>query len=249
MTQKSNPASQNQDNAHLKARISMSVYLVYTLTLISLYNLTIEIVQRYEHQLETSTYITIIVLLVFAGALFIMIKQMHLPLVNFGFSLKNLKPAMRESLLWTFLFCFFLLLGKLMFIHLTQRFSGFPVFDLPETTQKIHYFYMSDQNTFETWFLSGILYIIFAPIQTFIIQGAIQSPLIHLLRLRNSVWVAVLLSTFIFAAIHVDLSYVHAYAVLLPGLLWAILYTRHRSLLPVAVSHAIIGIWAFWFLG
>jgi membrane protease YdiL (CAAX protease family) len=35
----------------------------------------------------------------------------------------------------------------------------------------------------------------------------------------------------------------------LPGLFWGWLYSRHRTLIGVTISHILIGAWIFYFVG
>ena len=96
------PLTSNPGISHLKARISMSVYLIYTFALFSIYNLIIELVLRYKNETASTTYITVVVIVIFALVFFTMIRHMKLPLSKFGFNLHNIKAAIYESLLWTF---------------------------------------------------------------------------------------------------------------------------------------------------
>ena len=60
---------------------------------------------------------------------------------------------------------------------------------------------------------------------------------------------SLVLANALFAAIHSHISPWTVLMVFVPGLVWGVLYARHRSLLGVAVSHAIVGIWTMRVLG
>ncbi|MFQ6275716.1 CPBP family intramembrane glutamic endopeptidase [Coxiella burnetii] len=82
-------------------------------------------------------------------------------------------------------------------------------------------------------------------------RGSLQSSFYHFLTgsVQKRRWYAIIVSNFLFSFTHLHLAYAFAYAVLLPGLFWGWLYSRHKTILGVAVSHILIGIWALFILG
>jgi len=232
---------------HRKARIELGLYLIYTSALLGFYNLTIELLDKIFKFTGATTYGTILTLIFYSCAFLIMIKHMKLPLSKFGFRLGNhVKKDIIEALVWTVLFCIFLTGLKFLLIRTVTVLSILPLFDFSLNSFAGFRVY---QETTPVWFFSGFLYLLFTPAQTFIMQGAIQSPLIFLLESKHATWISILLSTLMFGALHIDLHLVYAYSVLLPGFMWAVMYARQRSLLGVTLSHAIVGLWAFWALG
>ena len=231
---------QLEDNIiiELQRRVALSRFTIYMLILLPIYNIFIELIdtQLILSNLPT-TFITSTELVFFAGILYAMIHQMKLPLALFGFNLNNAKKNIYESLVWSLIFCFILLLFKWFLINYVSSFAGLSLF------------YHNVKFSNAIWILSAFIYVFFVVAQVFIMQGALQSSLIELISLPYATVFSVIIPTIIFVSLHIDLNIIYAIAVLPPGLFWAILYNRQRSLLGVTLSHMIIGIWAFWFLG
>lgn len=240
------PPHYNIGLSDAKARRAMSIYLVFTSTLLGIFNLSIELVQQVFKFTSSTTYGTILTLFFFTVMFIAMIIKMQLPWRFFGFRLGNLKKDIPEALLWTILFCVFLLLLKFWLI---TQFLLFKNKNLFVFTSESFFSIPPYLHGYYSWFFTGLLYVLFTPLQAFIMQGAIQSPLMFLLDTKNAGWISVMVATIMFGAFHIDLHLVYAYSVIIPGFLWAILYARQRSLVGVTLSHAIIGMWAFWGLG
>ncbi len=62
-------------------------------------------------------------------------------------------------------------------------------------------------------------------------------------------WRSVVVSSVVFAAMHVHLSIWFAMLALVAGLFWGWMYQRERSYWGVAASHAVIGVWAVYLIG
>lgn len=222
--------------AEANSRLKISIFIVYSLILLAIYNLAVEFITYFKHSVTYSTFVSGGVLLLFAACFFVMILHMRIPLAEFGFNLRNWKKNLIESLLWTFYFCVGSLLLKLWLTKNVFIFSHIPFL-----------FHKEKYGMNSIWF--ALAYAFFAPIQEFFIRGAIQSSLLKLLKIRQAIFFSVIISTLIFAAVHIDLHFFFAIAVIPPSIMWSIMYARQRSLLGVSISHALIGIWAFWFLG
>ena len=167
---------------------------------------------------------------------FFMMKSLPLPMKDFGFQVKKPVRYIGESLLISVCLCLLLLAMKWLLIHCTQTFSLMTLF---------HKNTDIDPNL---WFFSGMCYFIFAFFQVFITQGAILSPLIHFLNVPHKNLISVITTGFVFSLFHVDLSITFALVSIPLSMFWSMLYLRHRSLLTVGLSHALIGIWAFYFM-
>lgn len=84
--------------------------------------------------------------------------------------------------------------------------------------------------------LAWLLYAPWAVLQQFVFQYYLLGRLLALL----PVSAAIALSSLAFASVHYPRLPVMA-VTLLAGGVWAVLYRRHRALLPLAVSHALLG--------
>jgi membrane protease YdiL (CAAX protease family) len=62
-------------------------------------------------------------------------------------------------------------------------------------------------------------------------------------------FLAILVANLVFSMTHVHLSTFFALLVFVPGLVWGWLYSRHRTLLGISVSHIVVGLVAFSIVG
>jgi membrane protease YdiL (CAAX protease family) len=88
---------------------------------------------------------------------------------------------------------------------------------------------------------SYIAYLVVAPLQEFLTRGTVQSTLQRLFVGRHNNLLAILVTSFLFGALHVFSSINLAVAALLSGFLWGWLYSRQQNLIGVSVSHFLIG--------
>ena len=99
---------------------------------------------------------------------------------------------------------------------------------------------------------SFVTYLLVAPLQEWVARGVFQTSLEKLLG-QNKGWLAVLLSSLVFATLHLHLNPILSIVSLVSGLIWGWMFLRHRSLVGVSVSHfllgnliALLGLWALW---
>ncbi|HEY2944108.1 MAG TPA: cyclic nucleotide-binding domain-containing protein [Vicinamibacteria bacterium] len=94
-----------------------------------------------------------------------------------------------------------------------------------------------------------LAYLVLIPFQELIYRGGLQGGLEHFLVGRGRTWKAILGSNIIFSAAHLYISSGLSVAAFFPGLFWGWLYSRQRSLVGVSISHIVLGLWAFNFVG
>jgi len=89
--------------------------------------------------------------------------------------------------------------------------------------------------------ISYITYIVVAPLQEFVSRGAIQGSLEKLLDVRSKGFVSILVTTMLFGAIHVMISFNLAIASIIMGWIWGWMYHKQQSLVGVSLSHFLVG--------
>jgi membrane protease YdiL (CAAX protease family) len=107
----------------------------------------------------------------------------------------------------------------------------------------------SQTDSFEVKFLVISLYLVCVPIQELVVRGALQSTMQEVLVGRYNTFWAIILSNLLFSDVHTYISIGFGLLVFLPGLFWGWLYSRHRNLIGVSVSHIIVGAWAIFVVG
>lgn len=91
----------------------------------------------------------------------------------------------------------------------------------------------------------GILgvYLIFAPLQEFVVRGFLQTTLRTFFRGPRRVFWAILLSNMLFEIFHIPAGIGLSLGSFFLGLFWGWLYERQKSLLGPSLSHYLIGSW------
>jgi membrane protease YdiL (CAAX protease family) len=220
------------NDEEIRKNRALGVYCIYILIMLSIYNLLIEVLAVLGSSADDTVYVTSVALLVFLGLFITMIKNTGYPLKTFGFNTRNWFKYILEAIGFSLLFCAFMTLIKWYMIVKLPLFSEFTLF-------------RHDEVGIEKLALLTLAYALFTPIQAFMMHGATQAPLLEFLPTPNRKPLSVLVSSLLFSAVHVEFNIVFALFVFIPGLCWALMFLRQRSLIGVSVSHAIIGAYAF----
>ncbi len=226
----------DENDILIKRHNALGVYCVYILIATSIFDLTIEVTGRISNAFHTSTFFTGVSMVIYSLFFARMIKKTGYSLKTFGFTTERLPRYMLESVVLSIIFCFIITGFKWILISYTESFSHLSLLHRPN-------FGNSDLN----W-LVPLLYVLLVPIQVFLSQGVVQSPLLQFLPHKNRNWISVLVATLLFAAFHIELNMIFALGVAIPGLFWATMYLRHRTLITIIGSHIIIGLWGLFCL-
>jgi membrane protease YdiL (CAAX protease family) len=153
-----------------------------------------------------------------------MIINSRLPLKDFGITLAGWKRSSLESMAVSGMVIGLLFLFK---IFVNKYYPG--IFN---ETQLVCWQYFN---------FSYIVYLVVAPLQEFITRGTVQSTLERLFVGRNSGFLAILVTAFLFGSLHVYSSLNLAISAVLTSLLWGWMYNRQKTLIGVSLSHFLIG--------
>lgn len=88
---------------------------------------------------------------------------------------------------------------------------------------------------------SYIAYLVVAPVQEFLTRGGVQGTLEKLLDSRYNRFLAILVTTFLFGALHMMISLNLAIVSFATSLLWGWMYQRHGNIWGTSLSHFLIG--------
>jgi hypothetical protein len=223
-----------------RRRLSFGSFVAFLIGSVTLYAFLLRIILGSMFGKIDSTFITVGILVACLVIYVPMIRMSGFPASTYGLTLRDWRPALTESLVWTAVFLAAITLLKLIALQLVPGWQGQPLFSM--------YGFTRYATIGEALGLMA-MYVIFSPIQEFIARGAMQSSFHEFLSgPRSALW-AVLLSTLMFTQIHLHLTPGYAIAVFFPSLFWGALYARHRTLVGVSVSHILIGIYVAFFLG
>ncbi len=172
------------------------------------------------------------------AALWIMLS-LKIPFREFQLRINVSAKEWKVTLLSALFICLGLLLVKFLAVEIF--FVGSPIFDTDQ---------LFSQDSTDVVIYCMLLYLIFCPVQVFIVNVATQNVLLYLFANKKYIHViSIVCSTLLFAAFHLVINWLLAVFMLFFGLYWSILFYRHRSVLTIAVSHMIIGTFGFYCLG
>lgn len=229
----------------LEKRYVMSIFSVRMLILLSLYTLSLNIIEASQRYFQSRTLISVGLILVFVFVLFSIVRSSGYPLSFYGFRADNLYKNILEAILYSIPVMLLILIGKWLAIFMEPAFNHIPLFD-PSSIFK-----NGATFTLRIYLLSLLLYALFCPVQEFLVRGCVQTSLQTLFEGSPGQikWKSIIVSNLIFASAHSHTSTEFALMAFLPGLFWGWMFYRQKSLIGVSISHIIIGVWAVFIVG
>lgn len=241
-----------------------SLALLNTTIVLGIYIWLLHLAITVEKVLPSTAPITFGLLIIFFGMLTILIVRGNFHHQDLGLTLTDWRASVRDSLKWTAVFMAILVLFKYILISTIPRFSYEPLFNPFDA--------LRDNKNLLFLIFMGFLYCIVAVIQEILTRGFVQntvseyfkeSALLKLfqssflvsesaenIKISNKAkWQGIIFANVLFSAMHLHVSYTLAALVFIPGLFWGWLYSRHKTLIGVCLSHIIIGIWVGYILG
>lgn len=219
-----------------ETRAEMGRFMTRVLTGTCLYMFALGVMQPLKGLVADSTVISAVILLCFAGALFVNIRTSMFPLSAYGFTLRAWRPAVREAVLFSLPVLALIVLLKWVLIQTLPALAGAPLFG---------WYRHTGLGTGATLAVL-VAYALFVPLQEMVARSGIQSSFMMFLRSRRKVAMSIFMSTLLFSATHLHTSATFAALAFPVGLFWGWLYSRNPTLVGVVVSHLVIGIWAIF---
>jgi CRP-like cAMP-binding protein/membrane protease YdiL (CAAX protease family) len=217
-----------------RKRVEMGRFMSRVLIGTCLYMFALVMIEPLKVLVPDSTVISTVILLCFAGALYLNIRTSMFPISAYGFTLKDWWPAVREATLFSLPILALIVLLKWVLIQNSPAFAGQALFGFYE---------YAGLGTSATLAVIAA-YSLFVPIQEMVARSGIQSSLMMFLRPRHRVSMSIFMSTLLFSSTHLHTTTEFAVMVFPVGLFWGWLYSRHPTLVGVVFSHWLIGIWA-----
>lgn len=231
-----------REAAENQRRLAMGHFLMWIVVGMSLYTLSLGVTLSVTDNLMLASVCTNSVILVSIFAMWRMVSASPYPKSTFGLVIhENWKQEVVEALAWSAGLMLFATLAKWAVVTFNPSLSHVPVFDSP---------FMGTRPLRNIDYVIAVTYFLLSPVQEMIARGCLQSSLTVFLEQRPAhVLQAIVLSNLIFAANHAHLSPWFTVMAFAPGLVWGVMYHRQKSLLGVAISHAIVGTYALKVLG
>ncbi len=212
-------------NAQLQNIQNESSFVFNSLLLaLCAYSFFLAVLQRYQGNAMMPTLITAGFSGLFLVISVLVIWKTRLPLSFFGITFKNAKISLWESAWVTAVVMFILTLAKMWAVKNGDVFHDAAIID------------------WNLWGISYGTYIFIAPIQEFVSRGVLQSSLER--SLSDSRWrsfLAIVISSCVFGSFHIFYSLGLALLTVVSGFLWGYLFSRHRNIIGISLSHFVIG--------
>jgi len=218
-------------NAHIAAlnnvRVQLSSLFVSIVLLVSSYTFALGVIASEfvlkQHFFKIFTRYPIVEII----SIFIILRMMFvskLSLKDFGVTLTGWKRSIVESLI-----------VSAVFIGLLAYFKHWVCAHHSGVFKENHIFSLSYFN------ISYVTYILIAPLQEFVARGVVQGSLERLLDTRYKGFVAILVTSFLFGALHMAHSLNLAIASFISSWVWGWMYCRQKNLTGVSLSHFLVG--------
>ncbi len=230
-----------------KLRRNLSRYLSVLVMCLCFYTFALDHIKSLNHMASSSSYVSSGLLLIFMGALVYLTMGSGYPLSVFGLTLKNWRRSMREGFLFSLPLMAGLLLVKWLMTLYVPGYEHVPVFDLHAgINEAITHTPMGNA----VWWQTLVVYsLLLAPLQELISRGGLQAALSMFLTFKYRNVVAIVLTSMMFSTTHLAYPIHIVLLSFMGGLFWGWLFYRHKSLIGASISHIMIGLWVFWFLG
>jgi CRP-like cAMP-binding protein len=218
--------------------ISLTSFIIFMLGIIG------QLKYYIASYMPSSTPLTVAFLLIFSVGVYIAIRGGGYPWSNYGFTTLNWRSSIVQAIQYSIPYMLLLLLIKWLFICYVPEYHDDALFQpmvgIPPSPTIGRWLYV---------ILIGA-YLLFTPVQEFIVRGALQSSLRMFLKGGTADrWKAIILSNLLFSSGHVLITFGFAMMAFIPGLFWGWLYDKQRNLIGVSVSHAILGVWVAFVVG
>ncbi|MFZ2959008.1 MAG: type II CAAX endopeptidase family protein [Candidatus Ozemobacteraceae bacterium] len=222
-----------EKNAHVESlirqRAQLSSIFISTVLLTTVYIFILgffetDYITRLPNASNIREYVSRGIELVTLAVVISMIKGSTLPLKNFGLTLKGWKRSVAESLTVSAVAIALLMIIKV----LANRYSP----GIFKETQVVNFGYFG---------FSYVTYLIVAPMQEFISRGTVQGTLSRLFVGPYNNFVAIMVTSFLFGALHMCHSIHLSIAALFSSWLWGWMFQRQKTLVGVGLSHFLVG--------
>jgi len=225
---------------HTKARVAMGVLIINTLVMLAVYVLAVKFLDEQKFRTVTSMVVSIPELILFSlGTIFVIYRSGY-PLKVYGITLNEWQPAVREALIVSgVLFALFVVM-KISFIQFLPAYAHRAIFDGE---------FFAGTFPLKTSLLMMSVYFLFVPLQELMARGLLQGSFQEFLIGKNTVPSSILLSNLLFSLTHYHLKLLVIGFVFFSGLIWGWMFSRHRTLVGVILSHWIVGISGLFIIG
>lgn len=228
-----------------KLRVLFGMFVVRMFVILCIYTISLHGLQIVEGNFGDPAIVSTSMLFIVSFFVYRAMMKTQLPLNEFGISTTDWKKATVEGILCAVVLFILMLIIKFALIKTLPQFSHLPLFEFNTGLNK-----HLEITSWKAFFIM-LVYIVFAPVQEFLVRGGLQSSLFSFLTgsLNQKIWISIIVSNLIFVAFHSHISFLFSLTALIPGIVWGLLYSRHKTLIGVSISHILVGVLVVFMLG
>ncbi len=231
-------ASLQREAEFARYRNAVGSIVIAALALLSFYTLTLNALPRFESYIKVNFALSPVII-IFSGAFFFpLILRSGFPAAFFGLRLDNWRQALPFTAGWSLVFIVILVAVKWLLIASLPPLRGLPVVSFAD----VRIGGAGPLNSGWYW-AAAFIYLMLTPVQEFVARAGIQAPLYAFLQgseFRRG-GLSIVVSNFVFSAVHAHIGLAFALASFIPGLFWGWIFLRTNSLLAASLSHLMIG--------
>ena len=220
-------------------RVATGNFLIVVISTIALYTYCLSLLMTLAHDVASTTFIAIPMMFVFGSVIIYFMVSTGYPARFFGLTLMNWRQSVTEGILWSIPLMLVIVLFKWLYMQYIPY--SYALFEGPNV-------HIRNLGLYDMASVI-ITYLTMTPLQELIARGALQGSMQNFLTGKHRVLSAIIISNLMFGMAHLHISLELALAVLVFGLFWGWMYTRHKTLVGVSLSHLIVGGWAFFVVG
>ncbi len=229
-------------------RANLGRYLIITTFGLCVYTFSLDYIEVMYKSAEATSYLAFgLLFFVVACAVYLVLNSGY-PLSQFGLTIKNWQRTVSESIVFTIPILVLITLIKWLATKFISTYHNIPLFDLHGGV--VHTRLVGTSKGTIIWFETMFLYAcIIAPLQEWVVRGIYQGGLSMFLNNKHRHLIAIIVTNMVFSTVHLMYSISIVELSFIGGLFWGWLFYRQKTILGVSISHAMIGVWIFWFLG
>lgn len=231
--------------AEAKKRIAMGIFMVAMFYIMALYTISLGGIHEMTKLLPSTTFVSLILILVFASSMLWIMKRSGYALAEYGLTFSGGWHSIKQAIGYTVPILLFIVLLKWVVISLSPDLTDRSIFT-PSGA-----FNDGAEFQYTTYFAALIGYVVFVPLQEFVARAGLQSSLHNFLGMdsKKQIWSAILLSNLLFAMGHSHTSIGFALISFIPGVFWGWMFSKQKNLLGIIASHIMIGVWGIFIVG
>ncbi|PCI37914.1 MAG: hypothetical protein COB50_03120 [Thiotrichales bacterium] len=221
--------------------ISCALWIIYIYVV--LLGILVELKKSSVHQ--DVILVSVIIIVIASIVVYVTMCRSGHPLSFFGVTTRNWKRNILEAFLYSLPLMLVILGVKWMLVMFVPGLHDNRLID------PTGFYTINGVVNIKDYVYASTLYIVFSPLQEFIVRGGLQSIFQDFLvgQSGKCSWNAIVLSNLLFCMMHVHNSSTLSMAIFLPGIFFGWLYSKQGSLVGPSFAHILLGVWTYFIVG